>query len=250
VPEFALEAMRSELDDLNVTYVATTRPEERLYILMQAGAKVADKSDTFQSKLEAAFVELLGNESSISFGVPENARQTFRPSSGPMVNYESLDTTQGRPEIRYKNVDAEKDDSADARSYGEFVHHALSLVRNASMLDVTIQMLLHKHPDAGVHWVSDVQRTVKNPDLARWFDQDAEIISEQDIVNARGQWLRPDRVVLDNNAIYVLDFKTGIPKPEHKDQVQEYAALLSEILSLPSQAYLYYTREGELRQVI
>ena len=54
--------------------------------------------------------------------------------------------------------------------------------------------------------------------------------NERTLLHPDGSQLRPDCfVVLPNKAVAVLDYKTGKPRPEHKDQLIEYASFFEKL---------------------
>ena len=57
---------------------------------------------------------------------------------------------------------------------------------------------------------------------------------------ADGEVLRPDRIVETPEALWVVDCKTGTPRPEHRDQVERYCQVLSRMDGRPVQGFLLY----------
>ena len=74
---------------------------------------------------------------------------------------------------------------------------------------------------------------LKGNDIRPFFERDrGRVVSrEQEFVNGAGALFRADRVVVDNDEIIVIDFKTGDDKKEleYRDQVQNYVGILREI---------------------
>lgn len=74
------------------------------------------------------------------------------------------------------------------------------------------------------------------------FREKGKIIAERDLF-FEGEILRPDLVFDSEKRMVVIDFKTGIQKPEHKRQIERYALALKTIAAKPVEAYLLYTNE-------
>ena len=72
-----------------------------------------------------------------------------------------------------------------------------------------------------------------------------EQLNEKELINAKGRKLIPDKIVVTDEETLVVDFKTGQETPKHKEQVQEYLAVLKEIGFKNLRGELYYTEEGE-----
>ncbi len=51
---------------------------------------------------------------------------------------------------------------------------------------------------------------------------------------------RPDRVVYTPDAVWVVDFKTGVPMEEHAEQVARYCRALGLMDPRPVEGYLVY----------
>jgi hypothetical protein len=61
------------------------------------------------------------------------------------------------------------------------------------------------------------------------FSGDKKIRNEADIQLANGQWLRPDRVVTHNKSAWVIDYKTGEERKEHKSQIEDYKSAMYQL---------------------
>ncbi len=85
-----------------------------------------------------------------------------------------------------------------------------------------------------------LQQLITIPEFHLLFSQDAEVVSERDFFSPDGI-LRPDRVVIWPDKALVADFKTGVKRPEHEQQVRRYAHYLSAMLNLPVSGLLLYT---------
>jgi ATP-dependent exoDNAse (exonuclease V) beta subunit len=55
-----------------------------------------------------------------------------------------------------------------------------------------------------------------------------------------------DRVMIDNDHVVVIDYKTGIFRNEHKKQVKEYKEILRQMGYNKVEGYLLYLSNGEL----
>jgi len=96
--------------------------------------------------------------------------------------------------------------------------------------------------------ISLAERMVSHPAAKAWFAEGLEVYNERDLVSKTGEVFRPDRIVVYPDRVVVVDFKTGQVKPEHKQQLQHYAALLKEIETKPVEGWLFYTDQMEALQ--
>jgi CRISPR/Cas system-associated exonuclease Cas4 (RecB family) len=81
---------------------------------------------------------------------------------------------------------------------------------------------------------------VNHPKLADFFSEHRTILNEQEILTTDGKSLRPDRIVLDGKRATIIDYKTGKASPSHKEQIANYAAVLSEMDFEVKQSIIVY----------
>ena len=63
------------------------------------------------------------------------------------------------------------------------------------------------------------------------------------------QQRRPDRIMLRDNQMIVVDFKFGKPKNSHQQQVRQYMDLLSRMGYTGISGYLWYVDENKIEKV-
>ena len=73
-----------------------------------------------------------------------------------------------------------------------------------------------------------------------------KILNEHPILLPSGNTLRPDKVIVRNLDIVVLDFKTGKKEAKDHKQVKEYKRNLEEIFKKKVVSMLYYSKTKEL----
>lgn len=84
-----------------------------------------------------------------------------------------------------------------------------------------------------------LKRFYSDPKFAA-MRKNAKVLSERDLYY-RGEILRPDLVLESDTQINLIDFKTGIEKPGHKQQLRDYRDALREISQKPIESFLLYT---------
>jgi ATP-dependent exoDNAse (exonuclease V) beta subunit len=111
-------------------------------------------------------------------------------------------------------------------------------------LDTVLETVLKGRADAGKHrekLTQDIQQVLTHTTAAEWFDGAASVYCEREMIASNGATLRPDRVVVFQNKVVVVDYKTGKESPNHSKQVNEYKQELERIYSMPIEGYLLYT---------
>jgi hypothetical protein len=80
-----------------------------------------------------------------------------------------------------------------------------------------------------------------HPKIAPLFQQVDDVKNETSILLEDGSVFQPDRVVVNQQTVYVLDYKTGVKKNSHVEQLKNYIHIIKTI-----PAYQKYTFKGYL----
>jgi ATP-dependent exoDNAse (exonuclease V) beta subunit len=81
---------------------------------------------------------------------------------------------------------------------------------------------------------------ITHPEIQFWFEKEAEILVETPFLSKEGLLLRPDRIRLEQDAIYLIDFKTGNHRESYIKQLNRYAAILEEVFNRPVKSFIGY----------
>ena len=240
---FADERHKCDMDYVNMLYVALTRPKEKLLVYCEEPGKSED-SVTYPALLND-YLELSGVESyEVREGVKgigdnsEKPEKKRREEEEQISEREShvIDTLafpgwEGR--IRIANQSDKVFGLADSEAIrrGNLIHELLSKIHNVDDADRCIDLLL---PQLGADEKEqeEVRQTLHNmlsqEDIAPFFDPRYESKNECSLAWKK-RILRPDRVVVTPDEVWVVDFKTGMPLIEHHDQVSGYCDAIQGI---------------------
>jgi CRISPR/Cas system-associated exonuclease Cas4 (RecB family) len=76
------------------------------------------------------------------------------------------------------------------------------------------------------------------------------VLNERALLAPESSVLRPDRVVATPDGRWaVMDYKTGKPRPAHRDQVDGYAQRLEAAVGQPVKRLLVYLRAESIPEV-
>ena len=95
-------------------------------------------------------------------------------------------------------------------------------------------------------------KLLSNDDVSAFFDIKWNVVTEKDILTPSGDSFIPDRLIMDNNIVKIIDFKTGNKSyiKKHSEQVLKYKKLLSDMSIYSNvESYLLYTDSVEIIQV-
>ena len=89
-----------------------------------------------------------------------------------------------------------------------------------------------------------IDQLVHHKELEPFFNPKNTQFNERTLLRPEGSPLRPDSfVVLPNKTVAILDYKTGKPRPEHKDQLVEYASFFETLGHQITQKTIVYVDE-------
>ena len=139
-----------------------------------------------------------------------------------------------------------------SRDYGNLVHKVFSFIRNSDDVEEAIEKMFasgeisaaEKEEIREMVWA-----VIRHPQLEKWFSPTKKVKNEAEIILSNGDILRPDRVVFDENEVAIIDFKTGMRKPEHDQQIATYKLQLLEMGHLRVNGLLVYTGNLEVFEV-
>ncbi len=241
------------LDNLNLLYVAFTRPEVGLIFFAPSRTK---KDSSAQLVYDAIISSSLNEQwnaaaqtwRSGDMEVVVEPGQVEKPSS-VLTHYPVSDWREKL--VVKKSLWAEAKIDEEARSkilQGIYIHAALSRVKYASDFPQALQYLV----DTGTIASDEVQGLEKafdtwmqNAMVADWFSPRWQVQNESVVLLANGDSVRIDRILIDGKMARVIDFKTGKPKKEDQTQVIHYCEVLRQ-MGFEAEGYLLYLTDGEI----
>ena len=87
------------------------------------------------------------------------------------------------------------------------------------------------------------------PEVRPWFAEDTTNLREADVVDAKGELYRMDRLVIGNDAIDIIEFKVGHREEGHRSQVRLYQELVAAVFRKPARGHLLYIDEPAVVKV-
>ena len=228
------ESGKTCLDLLNMMYVAMTRPVERLYILTTSPPKSTESVTMpviFRSFLEA---QGLWNEqeSVYTFGSGSTREQPPSPAQNRSLQLKEFISVDWRTKLRLAVKAPELWDTADPernRQWGNLVHTILSRITTYDQVETLFEKMKFEGlilPEQEVELMLKVKSVLKHPVLSQLFSVDANVRAESELLLPDGTIFRPDRVVISGSEAVIVEYKTGKPKSQHRQQVDNYSDVL------------------------
>ncbi|MCX8161099.1 MAG: UvrD-helicase domain-containing protein [Candidatus Saccharicenans sp.] len=225
---------RDKVNKLNTLYVALTRAREELYVI---GVK---EKEEYPFPLLEAILDLKINSRDAS----SESRPTRRKKK-------TEDNGQGPRKATIKIIQAGKfpEDATRLRlnyyekKRGELMHRLLASVEYLKGDPETIISEALSQVGPGKFTpaeLQDIKRTLTEflarPEVTPWFEPrpGRTVHLEIELADSQGRLFRADRVVVDREAVTVIDFKSGrSEEPElvqaYREQLKGYMSMLSDI---------------------
>ena len=137
---------------------------------------------------------------------------------------------------------------AEARQNGTVLHDILSRIKVPSDLEASVIQAIRQgdlessRKDEVTSLLSE--RIANHPE---WFPSgDAEILNEVALIDADGREWRPDRVIIRNGAVTIIDYKFGEHNPHYSAQVARYAAIYRRLGYRNVSTFIWYVPTDEV----
>ena len=257
--QYRNEVRKCEIDDLNVLYVALTRPEQQLYILAQkpSGKPTAIRYEPFLmdyvknpanrfSEIETGSVFGKGDP---DFCVKKKDKETnitlLRPNNSKSWTKEVRIVGKVSSVMQYHDTQAQQ--------VGNIVHEILSHIGALDEVEkAAANFMADARLDKAVEErVAELLRHIMESDeVRRFFRPDYDYKTECDIMLGKDfnrppcfnnqDMVRPDRIVFADGETWVVDFKTGNREEKYINQVNGYKAALNDMGYTNVKGYLLY----------
>mgnify|MGYP000519603658 CR=1 FL=1 len=271
------ERLQLWVDNLNLLYVAFTRAGKNLILWSKKGQKgtmsellssvlpqVAKSGegtwDEEESTYECGKI-CPSNKSNHISGIPVINKLAQTPVKLP-VHMESM-----RHDIEFRQSNRSADFIAgvdEAESWQRFInrgrllHTLFSAIETEADIDDAINRLVFEGVIGRRETEEEVRELTRRafsiPQVKDWYSGSWQLFNECDIIwqeNGELHTRRPDRVMMQNGEIVVIDFKFGKPNKKYNKQVQGYMQLLARMGydAGSINGYLWYVEEGNIEKV-
>lgn len=261
------ELLFNNMDAINKLYVATTRAKEHIFIISQGskpGAKLKSGYKTigelltgvikFFPNYDASFIDddtlvidhpvIDQNNKSSDGGGLEILQMQEYPLSDRLSEVLSVEAISSQLDRLSNNISLRE---------GSILHDILSRVNHINELDAVLQSMrtegLIKEAELA-HFHRRTSLVLNHPDLQNLLKDGGQVMNEKTIISATGKSYRPDKVLIGNGHVTILDYKFTLNEDNaHIRQVKGYEDLLNEMGYAQVNNYLFYALTGNLKKV-
>ncbi|MCU4157932.1 UvrD-helicase domain-containing protein [Carboxylicivirga sp. A043] len=264
IEDYLTERLHQFVDNLNLLYVALTRAEESLVIMAEKPAKTGGLKNVSHLlfRLINQFNMLAGLDEQLIKNLVngwDDTEQQFEfgsiPAQKPKEQREapSIDdfrTTElgSRIKIHPESIAMSSPDSLKHLKHGKLMHRLFELIETTEDVDraITKLVLNGQLKTSEKDSLRDfVKQKINQEKVKDWFQPQSKIINEGTIMVPSGTY-RPDRVIISDTKVVVVDYKFGELKQEkYALQVKRYMDLLKKMGYENVQGYIWYLHEQD-----
>lgn len=139
---------------------------------------------------------------------------------------------------------------------GQLLHNLFSVIRTQSDIPSAIERLRFEGIIESAKQEEQIRKltewALKHPLVKEWYSGSWTLYNECAIIyqeNGELQTRRPDRVMMKNGEVIVVDFKFGKKHATYNKQVHEYMNLLANMGYQHIRGYLWYVFNNELEEI-
>lgn len=265
--EYFAEKFNTYIDNLNLMYVVFTRAKAGLYIWASFSGKLTTVGDLLKMAVENQNIlppDGLKPEDPVRFGMvynPENLTVEIGNQDGwadkKKVTQKALDVRIAKFEftdfrkflhIRKmgENFFSAEDKRQSGINKGKVIHEILSLVETTADLPGAVKRVetegkIGTGSVSGI--LSELEEMLADPEVKPWFDGTYKVVNERNILTGANGVKRPDRIMIGNDRVVVVDYKSGdVESDKYKYQLRTYIRELEKCGFANVSGYIWYTR--------
>ncbi|QYJ68862.1 UvrD-helicase domain-containing protein [Flavobacterium litorale] len=235
--QYTTKEQEDLLDNINILYVALTRAEEQLYIISGRNVKTNGELTDNMSSYFIKYLQEKGmydaDKNEYEFGVPQRLSEPdAETAQQPTIQVVQQRLSPSAVKIAQREAIMWGSTQLEAIAFGNVMHEILAFVKIPDDVPIAVikaieSGLITESQKAAV--TTTLHSVINHPELQAFFAPDATVFNEQSIIGLGMPTIKPDRVVVNNNKAYLLDYKTGTHLPKHEKQLQQYQEALQQM---------------------
>ncbi|GAB1462835.1 UvrD-helicase domain-containing protein [Pedobacter sp.] len=254
------ELLDSNLDNLNMLYVATTRSKDYLYLAVMEKkdtsviTSVGDAVAKVLSKLNPAEEE--GFDATNRYEIVDDVIEELKANESNGFELEQYPTTNRLSALYVPSQEKHLQHVLNIEHsgrIGSIKHEVLANAANETEVEACLtEMLLSGAiaEDEFEDLKNGVMEVLSHPELKAILAQSTENIIEKNIIDANGKLHRPDRIVVHTDGVTIIDYKFTLEQTDqHIEQILNYKDLLTQMGFEKVKSYLFYAVKQELKEV-
>jgi len=257
--EYLNEKLHAYIDNLNILYVAFTRAKNNLIIftpkprssqkninsissLLWAciGTPIIEKDNKRFINLDEFFEE---KNSLFKLGESHNPEK-IKKISGKEIKIKALAGIPFDERLRLRLNNKYFFAENGQREYGTLLHEIMSRITSLDNLKEIVESyrISGDITNEERHNITELLRKyLSNPQIAGWYSGEYRILNEVQILQPNGKFIRPDRVMIKDGEVSVVDYKFGEKEnKKYNRQVKNYMAQIRKMGYTEVKGYICY----------
>lgn len=257
--EYLQEVTLSHVDNINLLYVALTRPRSELHIYTPK-SRPADNIGTLlissiadvSTKLNAITTQT-DRMTLYEFGAPTSPKT--QTASTNMIDVPYAVNIHPNLRMSLNNKLSESGAEHSAREEGIILHSLFEQSRTKEDIFANLDNLISNaaiNVDHAKSIRDNIEDMFSNKLVAQWFSDVWDMRLESAIIVPQSNSLkRPDRVLINGKRAIVIDYKFGSEKPaKYRRQIERYASLLSDMGYDSVEGYLWFVTINQIERIV
>ena len=264
--EYFDERLHAYIDNLNILYVAFTRAKSELIAFAPRPKRneinsissllwnIVSVVDTVENDMNIRLADYVDDESGI-FEIGNNyiPSKTREKEFAKEVNVEPLSSISYDDRIKLLLKNKYYFTDSGKRDYGMLMHEIVSKIETAEDIDNALTAY-HISGD-----ITNEQKTelagllesyLSDPAVSRWYSGGYRVLNEIQILQPKGTFSRPDRVMINGDEVIVIDYKFGEKEnPKYIRQVKYYINQIEKMGYKTVRGYICYIALGKVIEV-
>ncbi len=268
--------MQNVIDNVNMLYVAFTRAENEFYAFCPQKEVKNDNKEATISTVSALINKVLsGIESSnliisnetdrfnnsvttYSLGIRNKNEKRETKSKDEnltwILDYYPAGETKAIVKQRLESVDFFEDSPANhiaSINYGKIMHTLFSRIKYATDVDTALESMQFEGLIDGSQkeeLKDRIEELMVQDPYSNWFSEEWEVKNEISVLSRNSSILRPDRVMIKNGEVIVVDYKFGSESNTYINQIQQYVNLIKQMGYAKTVGYLWYVDTDKLEK--
>ena len=268
--EYLEEKLYSYIDNLNLLYVTFTRPKHRLIVTAPKPKKVDAIKNVSDLLWHSVSSSLLGETSDdepvghrkgvendngendkliFNYGEAQkmekepNEEKEFTEDEATLTNWQST-PFRNRLKMRLSGIGYFSDDGT--RDFGTLMNEIVSEIRTLDDLDSALEkrLLSGELTSTEKHDIyQELHKALSLPQVKDWYLGNYTVLNEQQVLHPSMNFIRPDRVMINDDEVIVIDYKFGESiESKYVKQVERYVKSIRDMGYANVQGYLFYVK--------
>lgn len=255
--QYALEMQSHFMENLNMLYVAFTRPVEKLFVLSQKDrrGKISGIGKFFQEYLEE---KGLFNDAQSEYIIMQGIikeRSEKKIEQKEILFIDKIINQDRSDKLRLRRLSDKVFDPETLDKNKDRVHKiraGLAKIRSKNdiknaLRELEFEGVISQRESEYVR--KDIEAITNLPLLKPLFEEGLRVENEKEILTPKGDILCPDKVVFADNQVFIIQFQTNEARESHERQIKTFGKLYREMGFENIKQYLVYLETKEVRLV-